>query len=163
MANEMSNDKDKPKDAPGVVALPPVIFAAAIAGGFALEFLAPTAFAAPGSHAVSGIVLLAAGVVIMGLGLLEHRRNGNDPDPRQADVTVMTRGIYRRTRNPIYVGYILVQAGIGIWADSWWVLGMLIPAFLVIRYGVVAREEAYLEAKFGQTYTAYKKSVRRWI
>ena len=40
---------------------------------------------------------------------------------------------------------------------------MLIPAYLVIRYGVVAREEVYLEAKFGEAYAAYKNSVRRWL
>ena len=163
MTEDTQKSAANTKDAPGVVALPPVIFGIALAAGIGLEFLVPTAFFGGGSRTVAGIVLAGAGGVMIALGLLEHGRNGNDPDPRQPDVTVMTGGIYRRTRNPIYVGYMLILAGIGVWAGSWWVVAMLIPAYLVIRYGVVAREEKYLEAKFGETYTAYKTSVRRWF
>ena len=150
-------------DSPGVIALPPVIFVAAMVVGFAVEWLSPSTFLASGSRKVAGIVLLAAGVVMIGLGILQHRRSSNDPDPRNPDVTVMTSGIYRRTRNPIYIGYFMILAGIGVWANSLWVLSTVIPAYFVVRWGVVAREEAYLEAKFGQTYTDYKNSVRRWF
>ena len=150
-------------DSPGVIALPPVIFVAAMAAGFALEWLSPTSFNFAGARIGAGIVLVAAGALMIGLGLMQHRQAGNDPDPRNPDVTVMTTGIYRRTRNPIYIGSIFVLAGIGVWVNSLWVLSTVIPAFFVVRWGVVAREEAYLEAKFGQTYMDYKAAVRRWF
>jgi protein-S-isoprenylcysteine O-methyltransferase Ste14 len=159
----MTSENQKTNDSPGVIALPPVIFVIAMIAGFIVEWLSPTSFILAGARTGAAIVLLGSGVLMIGLGLLQHRRSGNDPDPRNPDVTVMTSGIYQRTRNPIYIGYLLVLAGIGVWANSLWVLSTVIPAFFVVRWGVVAREEAYLEAKFGQTYMDYKNSVRRWL
>ena len=66
-------------------------------------------------------------------------------------------------RNPVYLGMFLGQTGLAIGLNSLWVLAMLVPFYLVIRYGVVAREEAYLERKFGKTYLDYKSRVRRWV
>jgi protein-S-isoprenylcysteine O-methyltransferase Ste14 len=57
----------------------------------------------------------------------------------------------------------LGQTGIAIGFDSLWVLAMLVPFYFVIRDGVVAREEAYLERKFGAVYRGYKSRVRRWL
>ena len=67
------------------------------------------------------------------------------------------------TRNPIYLGMFLGQTGIAIGFDNLWVLAMLAPFYFVIRDGVVAREEAYLERKFGAVYRGYKSPVRRWL
>jgi protein-S-isoprenylcysteine O-methyltransferase Ste14 len=58
---------------------------------------------------------------------------------------------------------LLGQAGLAIGFNSLWILGMLLPFYLVLRYGVVAREEAYLERKFGDAYLDYKSRVRRWL
>ena len=67
------------------------------------------------------------------------------------------------TRNPIYIGMFLGQAGLAIGFDNLWVLVMLMPFYLVIRYGVIAREEVYLDRKFGAVYRVYKSRVRRWL
>jgi protein-S-isoprenylcysteine O-methyltransferase Ste14 len=75
----------------------------------------------------------------------------------------VTGGPFRFTRNPIYLGMFLGLIGLAIAFDSLWVLAMLVPFALVIRYGVVAREESYLERKFGDVYLAYKSGVRRWL
>jgi len=56
-----------------------------------------------------------------------------------------------------------VQLGVAIWAASGWILLLLLPVLIVIRYGVIAREEQYLERKFGDEYLAYRRSVRRWM
>ncbi|WP_260682676.1 methyltransferase family protein [Rhizobium laguerreae] len=53
--------------------------------------------------------------------------------------------------------------GLAIAFDSLWLIFLLVPFYLVIRYGVVAREEAYLERKFGDVYLAYKARIRRWL
>jgi protein-S-isoprenylcysteine O-methyltransferase Ste14 len=75
----------------------------------------------------------------------------------------VTTGIHGRSRNPIYVGLFLLYTGIGFVAHSPWILILLLPLALLIRYGVVAREEAYLERLFGDAYRDYKARVRRWL
>jgi protein-S-isoprenylcysteine O-methyltransferase Ste14 len=77
--------------------------------------------------------------------------------------TIVDTGPYRFTRNPIYLGIFLGLVGLAIAFDSLWPLVTLVPFTLVIRYGVVAREEAYLERKFGHAYRRYRSRVRRWL
>ncbi|MFI5210728.1 MAG: methyltransferase family protein, partial [Gemmatimonadales bacterium] len=69
----------------------------------------------------------------------------------------------RFSRNPMYVGMTLLYLGIALWANSLWPL-LLLPAVLVVmRRGVIAREEAYLERRFGDEYRSYRARVRRWL
>ena len=72
-------------------------------------------------------------------------------------------GPYRFMRNPIYLGMFLGLVGLAIAFDSLWLLVALVPFALVIRYGVVAREEAYLDRKFGDVYRRFRSRVRRWL
>jgi protein-S-isoprenylcysteine O-methyltransferase Ste14 len=76
---------------------------------------------------------------------------------------LVTTGIHGRTRNPIYLGFFLVYVGLGMAVHSTWILMLTMPVAVVIRYGVVAREEAYLERRFGDAYRDYKARVRRWV
>ena len=76
---------------------------------------------------------------------------------------LVTTGIHGWSRNPIYVGMLLIYAGIGVAARSPWILILVLPLFVILRYGVVAREEAYLERRFGDSYRDYKARVRRWL
>jgi protein-S-isoprenylcysteine O-methyltransferase Ste14 len=76
---------------------------------------------------------------------------------------LVTSGIYRRTRNPMYLGMALLYAGIAILFDSLLALLLLIAVIAIIRSYVISREEAYLERTFGDEYLAYKARVRRWI
>ncbi|UYN96018.1 MAG: isoprenylcysteine carboxylmethyltransferase family protein [Enhydrobacter sp.] len=75
----------------------------------------------------------------------------------------MIAGPYRFTRNPIYLGMMVGQVGLAIAFDSLWLLVTLVPFALVLRYGVVAREEAYLERKFGDDYRRFRARVGRWV
>jgi len=77
--------------------------------------------------------------------------------------TLVTGGIHGWSRNPIYVGMFLLYAGIGLVVRSPWILILTLPLAITIRYGVVAREEAYLERRFGDAYRDYKTRVRRWL
>ena len=70
---------------------------------------------------------------------------------------------HRFTRNPIYLGMVLGLIGLAIAFNSLWLLKTLVPFALVIRYGVITREEAYLERKFGDVYRRYRARVRRWL
>jgi len=87
------------------------------------------------------------------------RAGSNVPTSRPTVVT----GPYRSTRNPIYLGMMLALVGLAIAFDNLWLLMMLVSFALVIRYGVVAREEAYLERKFDDVYRRYRSRVRRWL
>ena len=101
-----------------------------------------------------------------GAGRLGHRyyHQGRFERPHQpADHHIVESGPYRFTRNPIYLGMFLGLIGLAIAFDNLWLLMMLVPFALVIRYGVVAREETYLERKFGDVYRRYHTRVRRWL
>jgi len=71
--------------------------------------------------------------------------------------------LHVRTRYPIYLGMFILYLAIGVAVRSPWILALLIPIAMIIRYGVVAREERYLAEQFGDAYQAYKARVRRWI
>ena len=91
------------------------------------------------------------------------RKAGTRVETYKPTTTIVVTGPYRFTRNPIYVGMFLGLIGLAIAFDSLWILATLTLFWLVIRYGVVAREEAYLGRKFGDVYLGYKSRVRRWL
>ncbi len=76
---------------------------------------------------------------------------------------IVTDGPYRFSRNPGYISLTLLFGGIGFLVNSLWVLLMLVPAVIVIHFGIIKREERYLEVKFGDEYREYKTTVRRWV
>lgn len=63
---------------------------------------------------------------------------------------IVTSGPYRSTRNPIYLAMLLGQIGLAVGFDNLWILATMVPFYLLIRYGVIAREEAYLERKLAK-------------
>ena len=88
---------------------------------------------------------------------------GEDPAALTDSTPLVTTGIHGWSRNPIYVGMFILYAGIGLAACSPWALILIVPLAIILRYGVVAREEAYLGRRFGDAYRAYKTRVRRWL
>lgn len=155
------------KDTPGVIAPPPLIFLAFLVVGRVLDAawplpLRPAVFDPTLSWSL-GAALILAGIMTFTLGIRNFVRTGTPVQTREPTRVLVTGGIHGRSRNPIYVAMFLVYAGIGILADTGWIFVLLVPLALVIRYGVVAREEVYLEGKFGDAYRAYKSRVRRWI
>ena len=109
------------------------------------------------------VLLLILGGVLMAAAFGLFRSTGQDPKPWLSTPEIISTGIYRFTRNPMYVSMGLLQAGIGIGLANGWVV-LLVPAVWVVIYLIAIRhEEAYLEEKFGTVYTEYKASVRRWF
>jgi len=91
------------------------------------------------------------------------RRAGTTPNPTKPTTALVLRGPYRFTRNPMYLGFAALYLGVTLLVNSLWPL-LLFPAVVGLVQGrVIAREEAYLEAKFGNEYRAYKMRVRRWL
>jgi protein-S-isoprenylcysteine O-methyltransferase Ste14 len=151
------------RDRPGVIAPPPVIYLAGLGLGFLLEALLPSASLPNALSIPLGIALIVAGVALQTTFIMAFRRAGTNVDPYRPSKAVVTSGPYRLTRNPGYVGFTLIVSGIGVLAEALWVFAALIPTIAVMDRGVIAREERYLERKFGEEYSLYKSRVRRWI
>ena len=149
-----------------VVARPPVLFLACIILGLALDRLAPLPFPVAESVAVRWSVaglLILVGVAIFAAGIRNFSRAATPVPSREPTRKLVTSGIHGWSRNPIYVGMALTYVGVGVAARSPLILLLGAPLAIVIRYGVVAREEAYLERRFGDVYRDYKARVRRWL
>jgi protein-S-isoprenylcysteine O-methyltransferase Ste14 len=112
--------------------------------------------------AVVGSGLIAAAVVLFAAAVAQFRRAKTSPKPHKPTTAVVTSGPYRVTRNPIYVAFTMVQVGIALWTRNAWTLALLVPVLVVMHYGVIVREERYLERKFGEEYVRYRGRVRRW-
>jgi protein-S-isoprenylcysteine O-methyltransferase Ste14 len=150
------------RDSAGVVAPPPLIYLGGLAVGFALEALLPGTSIPGAVRWILGGVLLVAGLVLLGSFNTVFQRKGTAVEPWKPTTAIVTTGPYRLTRNPAYLGMALVYIGIALLADALWVLVPLPVVLLIIDRMVIAREERYLERKFGQEYLNYKGRVRRW-
>jgi len=91
------------------------------------------------------------------------KRTGQDPKPWQPTPEIISTGIYRYTRNPMYVALALIQIAIGLGLANGWIIVLVLPVLIIVDITAIRPEEAYLERKFGAAYTDYKKSVRRWL
>ena len=150
----------------GVIARPPLLFLTALLLGLAADRLLPRPFAVSISDPVywmSAGSMILVGLALAAAGIRNFSLTGTPVPTNKPTRVLVTSGIHGWTRNPIYLGLLLVYGGIGIAARSPWTLLLMLPLAITIRYGVVAREERYLETKFGATYSAYKASVRRWL
>jgi protein-S-isoprenylcysteine O-methyltransferase Ste14 len=148
-------------DVAGVTALPPLIVLGFLAAAAVLEAIVP--LPVPVTHSlaryVPGAMLAAGGFIIIAIGTRLFAAAGTNVPPTLPIVD----GIYGRTRNPLYLGLMLVYLGLSVAAESLWAIVLVVPLLWVINVGVVKREERYLERKFGDAYRAYKARVRRWI
>jgi protein-S-isoprenylcysteine O-methyltransferase Ste14 len=153
----------------GVIARPILLFPAALPLGLALDHLLRLPFPVPRIglvHWISAInagSLILIGIAVFAAGVRSFSRAATPLPTNQPARALVTTSIYRWTRNPIYLAFFLVYGGIGIAVRSPWILILALPLAILIRYGVVAREEAYLERRFGHAYLDYKRHVRRWL
>jgi protein-S-isoprenylcysteine O-methyltransferase Ste14 len=108
-------------------------------------------------------VLFVAGVSLSMMAMQAFRKAASSPDPNHMPSKLVETGPFKRTRNPLYLGTLLMLIGLGLGANLPWVVIAAVPAMLIIHFGVVIREEAYLEDLFGDKYRAYCGRVRRWV
>jgi len=151
-------------DTANVIIRPPIAWMLAVLAAFALHWLMPLPFmpAAVPARWVGGAVFgMALALAVWAIATVT--RAGSNVPTNRPTITIVDTGPYCFTRNPIYLGMFLGLVGLAIAFDSLWLLVVLVPFGLVIRYGVVAREEAYLERKFGDAYRRYRSRVRRWL
>ena len=165
-ASQTANQANGDAATAGIVMRPPFLFLGCLILGLALDQVLPQLFALPETTAVrwtagGGAILL--GLAIFAAGIRNFSRAATPVPSTQPVRALVTTGIHGWSRNPIYIGMFLVYAGIGIAVRSPWILILALPLAITMRYGVVAREEAYLERRFGDAYRDYKARVRRWL
>jgi protein-S-isoprenylcysteine O-methyltransferase Ste14 len=118
------------------------------------------------AHWISAVIagsLILIGIGIFAAGIRNFSSAATPVQGTKPTRALVTTGIHGWSRNPIYLGMFLVYGGIGIAVRSPWILILALPLAITMRYGVVAREEAYLERRFGDAYRDYKARVRRWL
>jgi protein-S-isoprenylcysteine O-methyltransferase Ste14 len=150
----------------GVIARPPLLFLTALLLGVVSDRLLPLPFPVPGIDLVYWMIagcLILIGLALAAAGIRNFSRARTPVPTNEPTRALVTTGIHGWTRNPIYLGMFLMYGGIGIAVRSPSILILALPLAIAIRYGVVAREEAYLERRFGDTYREYKTCVHRWL
>ena len=153
----------------GVIARPPLLFLAALVLGFGLDHLVRLPFPVPRSgwvhwfSAANAACLILAGIAVFAAGVRNFWHAATPVPGTKPTRALVTIGIHKWSRNPIYVGMFVIYAGIGLVVRSPWILILAVPLAMTIHYGVVMREEAYLERRFGDAYRDYKARVGRWL
>jgi protein-S-isoprenylcysteine O-methyltransferase Ste14 len=155
---------DNTTDTAQVIIRPPLAWGLAVIAGLAFNWLMPLPFlpaALPAGWLGAMVFVLA--LALFAWAIVTITRAGSNVPTNRPTTTIVDSGPYRFTRNPIYLGMFLGLIGLAVAFDNLWQLMMLVLFALVIRYGVVGREEAYLERKFGDVYRGYRSRVRRWL
>ena len=155
---------DDEADTAQVIIRPPLAWALAVIAGLACNWLAPLPFLLADLPAGwLGAMVLVFALALVAWAIITITRAGSNVLTNLPTTTIVESGPYRFTRNPIYLGTFLGLIGLAIAFDNLWLLMLLVPFALVISYGVVAREEAYLERKFSDVYRGYRSRVPRWL
>jgi len=151
-------------DTANVKVRPPIMWVVAVLAGLVLNWLMPLPFIPAAVPAAwLGALVFVAALALFGWAIATMTRAGTNVPSKLPTTTIVDTGPFHLTRNPIYVGMMLGLIGLAIAFNSLWLLLMLVPFALVVRYAVVAREEAYLQRKFGDVYRGYCSRVRRWL
>lgn len=162
MDNSADTDPPKPDHA-GVRVPPPLVFLIALLIGLWWDSPWLTGNSAGPVPTVIGAIIALGGAGLIVIAALGHRRAGTNVEPWHPTTAIIDTGVYGFSRNPIYLGMAVLQFGLAICAGSLGALIMIVPAVLFIQFYVIAREERYLEAKFGAAYADYRNRVRPWI
>jgi protein-S-isoprenylcysteine O-methyltransferase Ste14 len=157
---------DNSNDTPGVIIFPPLIPLSVLVVGIILNLLMPLDLLAhvplPG-RIVVGIIAFVVGLgMVIGANRI-FRRIGTNVRPSQPTLALATTGMFTWTRNPMYVGGSIALLGIAIGCALDWVLLLLVLSLPLVHYGIILREERYLERKFGDEYRRYKTKVPRYL
>ena len=154
----------EPKAGAAVRIPPPLVYVAMLVAGVALQSLWSLPLGlSTGLRVALALLISVLGVVPMAGAIRLFRETGQDPKPWVETPEIVRTGVYRFTRNPMYVSMALLQAAIGIGLGNLWIVILVPVSCAVVQITAIRHEEAYLAGRFGDAYLDYKKSVRRWI
>lgn len=150
-------------DKPGVIVWPPLLFGVGVSAFLLLGWLWPWPASSHPSSVWVGMALLFLGAALNVWGVLTLRKAGTNINPSLPAIALVTSGPYRFTRNPLYLAGSLLLLGLSLVLNNLWGVLAIIPLLIILHFGVILREERYLEAKFGESYRRYGSTVRRYF
>lgn len=153
-------------DIAGVIAPPPLIFLGMLLLGIALEYavVRTQGLDMPPSLRWTLVPLLfVAGLASIAAALARFRKAHTPAPPWEPTTAFVAQGIYRFTRNPMYLGMLLIYVSLAVAADAPVAFWLIVPLLAIIHYGVILREERYMAARFGAPYIDYTARVPRWL
>jgi protein-S-isoprenylcysteine O-methyltransferase Ste14 len=156
-------DLEDDKRGTGLRFPPPLIPVAIIAAAYLLDRITPLPLGSSQHLWIAGIGLVVGAAMLAIAALFQFQRAKTHVEPWHPTTRIIQHGLFARSRNPIYLAFCVATAGIGLWLNSWWVLAGLTLQIYLLQRLVIRREEAYLEAKFGDSYRDYQRRVRRWL
>jgi protein-S-isoprenylcysteine O-methyltransferase Ste14 len=150
-------------DHPDIIAWPPLIFVA----GAVISTLAHFVYRVPlMRYSISLLIGVFLAVLSAALAIWAARTmkaSGTNVRPDRPALTIVKSGPYKFTRNPMYLSLCVLQLAIGFFLEGWTPICFVLVLGFVLHFGVVLREETYLERKFGEQYISLKLQVRRWL
>jgi len=165
--DEVPNLPTPKPDNPALPIFPPALPFASVVLAVTGEWLLPLHFlqmrGANGWQFWFGLLALIGGLGLGLSGIAAFRRAGTHVEPHKPALRLVTTGPYRFTRNPMYWGFLLLVAGLSLVFSLEWGLILLVLLWLALDRMIVAREERYLAAKFGDGYALYRRQTRRWL
>jgi protein-S-isoprenylcysteine O-methyltransferase Ste14 len=150
-------------DNPGVIVLPPLLYGVAFAVVLMLRWLWPVPILPHPAMLWAGLVVLSLGVGLGLWGAYCMQEADTNILPSLPTTAIVTSGPFRLSRNPLYMALTLDFIGLSLIVNSIWGILVLAPLLIVMHYGVILREERYLEAKFGESYRQYCSMVGRYL
>jgi protein-S-isoprenylcysteine O-methyltransferase Ste14 len=142
---------------------PPLIYVAGFVLGLLLERAFPVLVLPKTPSRVAAVLCIAlwAILTVWSIGLFHRARTSFLPI--KPTTTLVVHGPYQFTRNPMYFGLVCLYLGLALWFGMFWAVILLLAVIALVQHYIIAREEQYLERKFGEEYLRYKAGVRRWI
>ncbi|MGB0505628.1 MAG: methyltransferase family protein [Pikeienuella sp.] len=159
----MSNNSPNQSDSPDIKVFPPLASLIALAAQLGLWWFIFTGYTPSPAAFWTGVATLVVSAILPIAGVIAFKRAGTNVNPHKTTLTIVTNGPYRFTRNPMYLGMVLFQIGLGLALGNPWAAPAAILLWLSLHFGVVLKEEAYLTAKFGDDYTSLLARTRRWV
>tara|TARA_B100001029_G_scaffold167748_1_gene161193 strand:- start:2460 stop:3125 length:666 start_codon:yes stop_codon:yes gene_type:complete len=111
----------------------------------------------------TGLILVILAIVLLYISVRQFNSYNEDPNPISPSSRIIMKSIYQYSRNPMYLGMIIFQIGLGLMLSMLHISFFTVLTYFLFRYFVIAPEEKYLEQKFKQDYIEYKRKVRRWF
>lgn len=150
-------------DSPGVMAPPPVLYLGAVVSGLCIQFFDPIHLFQGWLSIGIGILLIIGSSIVILWGIRTMKHAGTNVNPERPATAIVQTGPFRFSRNPLYISMSILQLGLATALSSFWLVATLVIVLFIMTWGVILREERYLEKKFGQEYMDYKLRVRRWL